>query len=75
MLKENGEDEMVKKVTNEQALERIGEKEKPIGSVIFWEEIASFMMPLKDIRQKWKEQEEEEHSSLIMWETEEDIRS
>ena len=30
---------------------------------IFWEEIASFMMPLKDRWQKWKEYEEEEHSS------------
>jgi hypothetical protein len=45
------------KVTNEQVLEGIREKrtlpnntyvEKPIELVIFIEEIASFMMPLKD---------------------------
>ena len=45
------------KVTNEQVLDRIGEKRtllnnilrrKTTGSVIFWEEIASFMVPLKD---------------------------
>ena len=71
------------KVTNEQALEHIGEKmtllnnilgRKPIGSVIFWEEIASFMMALKDRWRKRKE-EEEEHSFLVIWETGEDIGS
>ena len=46
------------KVTNEQVLERIGEKrtvlnisyiEKLIGSVIFWDEITSCKLQLKDI--------------------------
>ena len=72
------------KVTNEQVLERLGEKRaflnnilrtKAIGSVIFWEEIASFVVPLKDRWWRWKEYEEEEHSSLMIWETDEDIES
>ena len=44
-------------------------------SVIFWDGIASFMMPLKDRSQKWKKQEEEEHSSLMISVTEEDNES
>ena len=48
------------KVTNEhiggkRTLLNISYVEKPIGLVIFWEEIASFMMPLKDRWRKWKE--------------------
>ena len=51
----------LEKVTNEQVLTHIGEKrtflinillEKSIGVVIFLEEIAFFMMSLKDILQK-----------------------
>ena len=30
-------------------------------------------MPLKDRWRKWKEQEEEKHNSLMIWETEEEI--
>ena len=43
-------------------------REKPIRLVIFWEEIASFRMPLKVRWRKLKEreEEEEEHSSLII---------
>ena len=54
--------------------------EKLIGLVVFWKEIASFMMSLKDRWRKWKEyeeeeeEEEEEHSSLMICETE-DIAS
>ena len=32
-------------------------------------------MPLKDTWQKWKKQEEEEHSSLMIWKTGEYIGS
>jgi hypothetical protein len=45
--------------------------EKSIGLVIFREEIASFMMPLKDRWRKWREYKEEEHNSLMIWEIEE----
>ena len=64
------------KVTNEQVLERIGEKrtfldnihvEKQIGLVIFCEEIAFCMTPLKERLRNSKEWEEEkEHSSLMV---------
>ena len=50
VLEENREDKESK--DNEKVLDRIGEERKllnkPIESVIFWEEIASFMTPLKD---------------------------
>ena len=70
------------KVTNEEVLEQIGEKrtllnnilvEKPIGSVVFWVEIAPFMVPLKYRWRKWMEGEEEGEQSSLMWEAEEDI--
>ena len=68
------------KVTNEQVVERIREKRTVINNILSrkanWAgHIASFMLPLKDRWRKWKELEEEEHSSLMIWETEEDIVS
>ena len=60
VLEENGEDKLVRKITNEyielkERRERIGGTrtlifciEKPIGLVIFQEEIAFFIMPLKN---------------------------
>ena len=73
--------EMIKwpeKVTNEQVLESIGQKinnilhRKANWMIVFEEEIA-YLMPLKDKWRKWKEQEEDKHSSVTIKETEEDI--
>jgi hypothetical protein len=59
----------LEKVTNEDVIERIGEKRTLLNNImtvnvnwliIFQELIAFVAMPLKDKWQKWKEEEEEE---------------
>ena len=51
-LEENGEDKLMNKFFNVQErrghFKIISYLENPTGLIIFWEEIASFMMPLKD---------------------------
>ena len=65
-------------ITNEQVLEIIGEKRTLQNNIICRKAYLSYSekkFPLKDRWMKWKEYEEEEHSSLMIWETEDNIRS